>query len=965
MRLDSKKRLFLALLVAAAGPSLYSQDVEQVNVTDASIQGNVTWTADREYILNGFVFVEDGETLTIEPGTVVRGMPGEAESASALIVARGGTIMAEGTVDAPIIFTALNDDVSDPTDFNGGDVGEWGGLILLGNAPLNSPEGSGTPITDNIEGIPESEPRGEFGGDDPMDNSGVLRFVSVRHGGTNIGANNEINGVTFGGVGAGTTVEYVEVFANKDDGFEFFGGTVNTKFLIAAFVGDDSFDYDQGFTGKGQFWFSLGTGDRGGEHDGDVDDLNNLPLSNPTILNATYIGPGSDFDGSGDAVKLRENAAGKYFNSVFAHFPDRAIDVDSTLEDGAADPTANNIVSGELDFRNNIFFDFGRDAENNSSSAAQALFSADRNNVFVDPEFEAYAPFGLTDPRPMVGSPALMAGSDEPTDGFFSDVSFKGAFGRENWVGGWTIAAESGLVSDMGASIPDYPLAQTVTQVQVTDASIDGDTVWTAGNEYILDGFVFVEDGETLTIEAGTVVRGMPGEAESASALIVARGGKIMAEGTPEAPIIFTALNDDLSDPTDFNAGDVGEWGGLILLGHAPLNSPEGSGTPITDNIEGIPESEPRGEFGGDDPMDNSGVLRFVSVRHGGTNIGANNEINGVTFGGVGAGTTVEYIEVFANKDDGFEFFGGTVNTKYLVAAFVGDDSFDYDQGFTGKGQFWFSLGTGDRGGEHDGDVDDLNNLPLSNPTIMNATYIGPGSDFEGSGDAVKLRENAAGKYYNSIFAHFPDRAIDVDSTLEDGAADPTANNIASGELDFRENIFFDFGRDAENNSSSAAQALFSADRNNLFVDPMFTAYSPFGLTDPRPMAGSPALEAGFPVPADGFFSDVDFKGAFDETNWIAGWTILAQSGLASSEGAGFNDFPVARMPATISIAPDGVGFVRMTVMTAVGATYQMQQSSDLTEWTDVGAAVTGDGMPHSERVATNDDLAFFRYVIR
>jgi len=182
--------------------------------------------------------------------------------------------------------------------------------------------------------------------------------------------------------------------------------------------------------------------------------------------------------------------------------------------------------------------------------------------------------------------------------------------------------------------------------------------------------------------------------------------------------------------------------------------------------------------------------------------------------------------------------------------------------------------------------------------------------------------------------------------------------------LDFRDNIFFDFGRDAENNSSSAAQPLFSADRNNQFVDPMFTAYAPFGLTDPRPMAGSPALEAGWNEPADGFFSDVNFKGAFNETNWLAGWTILAQSGLASSEGAGFNDFPVARPATVVTIAPDGPGFVMMTVSTVAGATYQMQQSSDLVEWTNVGAAVTGDGSPHMERVATSEGLAFFRYVV-
>ena len=136
------------------------------------------------------------------------------------------------------------------------------------------------------------------------------------------------------------------------------------------------------------------------------------------------------------------------------------------------------------------------------------------------------------------------------------------------------------------------------------------------------------------------------------------------------------------------------------------------------DNIEGIDINEPRGAFGGSDEADSSGVLRYVSIRHGGTLIGADNEINGLTLGAVGSGTTVEFVEVFANLDDGIEFFGGTVNTRYLVVAYCGDDSFDYDQGFRGKGQYWFTIQDADSGdgGEHDGDIDDDTRTPLSPP---------------------------------------------------------------------------------------------------------------------------------------------------------------------------------------------------------------------------------------------------------
>ena len=147
-----------------------------------------------------------------------------------------------------------------------------------------------------------------------------------------------------------------------------------------------------------------------------------------------------------------------------------------------------------------------------------------------------------------------------------------------------------------------------------------------------LDGFVFVNDGDTLTIEAGTVIKGAPGTQADASALIVARGAYIVAEGTAEEPIIMTFEGDPLDGSIPYTT--KGQWGGLILLGSAKLNSVPGESA-----IEGIPTSEARGLYGGDNDEDNSGVLKYISVRHGGTDIGAGNEINGLTFGGVGSGT--------------------------------------------------------------------------------------------------------------------------------------------------------------------------------------------------------------------------------------------------------------------------------------------------------------------------------------
>ena len=258
-------------------------------------------------------------------------------------------------------------------------------------------------------------------------------------------------------------------------------------------------------------------------------------------------------------------------------------------------------------------------------------------------------------------------------------------------------------------------------QIIITDdGSGTGTTTWTQDNIYILDGFVFVNDGDVLNIEPGTVIKGRSGSGADASALIVARGGVIHAIGTQESPIIFTFESDALDGSTPFNVR--GQWGGVILLGSAQLNS-----SPGETQIEGIPDNESRGRYGGIDNMDSSGSISYVSIRHGGTDIGAGNEINGLTLGGVGAGTTLVYIEVISNADDGIEFFGGTASMKHVVTAFCGDDSFDYDEGWRVYGQFWCTVqeeGEGDRGGEHDGGTNPEDGLPIHRTERMDYVVI-------------------------------------------------------------------------------------------------------------------------------------------------------------------------------------------------------------------------------------------------
>jgi hypothetical protein len=427
-------------------------------------------------------------------------------------------------------------------------------------------------------------------------------------------------------------------------------------------------------------------------------------------------------------------------------------------------------------------------------------------------------------------------------------------------------------------------------QVNVT-ADITSNTTWTSNNVYTLDGLIFVDSSYTLTIEPGTVIKAKLQAnittGDGASALVVRRGGKIVADGTAQNPIIFTSELDDVNNPNDLTAQDRELWGGLILLGRATTNQP------TTENqIEGIPNTL-NARFGGNDDNDNSGVLRYVSVRHGGFSISgvSGDEINGVTFGAVGRGTVVEHVEVFANFDDGYEFFGGTVETKYLVAAFCGDDAFDWDMGFRGKGQFWFAVqGTDEagRGGELDGGDDCETCQPYAVPLLSNITWIGAGASSVGVGGdgndrALYFRDNSGGKIWNSIVTDFVASTSVV--TVEDlGSGEDSRSRLESGELVLANNIWWGFANGNTINSVATqdfVQTHLLANSNQI-TNPLLNGISrtPNGGLDPRPQSGSPAA-TGFVAPPDAFFSNVSFLGAFNPADgiWTQGWTAVSALG--------------------------------------------------------------------------------------
>lgn len=428
-----------------------------------------------------------------------------------------------------------------------------------------------------------------------------------------------------------------------------------------------------------------------------------------------------------------------------------------------------------------------------------------------------------------------------------------------------------------------------------------GTTTWLARNTYILNGKIYVNDGQTLTIEPGTVIKGQLGQAEAASALIVARGGKVIANGTSDNPIIFTALADDVTRTDDLPKNQRGLWGGVIILGNAYINHASGQTV-----VEGIPATttEYRSQYGvgteavtgkvwAENNAHNGGELSYVSIRHGGTNIGAGNEINGLTMGGVGSGTKIHHIEVYGNDDDGFEWFGGTANSAYLASILNQDDAFDWDFGWRGENQFWVAVqeqgfDLSDRGFESDGaHSGNLNASIFSKPQIFNMTLVGStaaGTANTTEHKAMFFTENSGGMIHNSIIMGFGEG---INITDVGGTNGNSRDRLAAGDLAFKNNIFSNVADGTTNGISGGLAALktYLEDTNN---GNEISATPGIGITTSQftlvPSAGSLALtksRSALPAAANGFtYETADFIGAFGASNWMKGWTAADEYGF-------------------------------------------------------------------------------------
>jgi hypothetical protein len=454
-------------------------------------------------------------------------------------------------------------------------------------------------------------------------------------------------------------------------------------------------------------------------------------------------------------------------------------------------------------------------------------------------------------------------------------------------------------------------LATKAADIVVT-SDITSNTTWTKGNTYILDKSIFVKNGATLTIQPGTTVAGTRNPTnDTYGSLVITRDGTIQAVGTATEPIVMTAKQEVDGVVLDPAKGDGGYWGGLILLGKAPINFYTGPTTNANENsIEGFPAGSSNDiKYGGTVSNHSSGTLKYISIRFGGYVYDVGKEINGLTFGGVGSGTVVENIEIISNTDDGFEIFGGTVNTKRIAVAFCQDDGFDLDEGHQGFHQFWFSIqnadGTlGDRGGEWDGGNRTgsgiITGTPYTTASIYNATFIGDGTSTGGGNHGFFLDDNFAGSVHNSVAHDFSGSAV-VNSG--DGIGTPPPS--------FNHSTFGDFGGGYGVLDSVSGSGITKTSNPGL----RGISRIPNGNLDPRPATNSALLTGSrstFPVGAPaGFFEAANYRGAFGNTNWLNGWSYLSKKGYIAIPGA-----PVFTTQPTSSVVALGANASLTAVVT-------------------------------------------------
>ena len=509
---------------------------EDTNLT-GSLSEDRTLDASKTYTLRTTFSIESGAKLTIPAGTkIVANVESGDETSTYIVVQKGGEIAIQGTAASPVLMTSSNES-----------PGDWGGLVIAGNATTTE----GTDATAEVGQI-------TYGGSDDTDNSGSISYLIIRYAGAQINPDSQYNGLTLYAVGSGTTIDNVALLDGKDDGVEFFGGTVSASNFYLENNEDDAVDWTEGWNGTLTNAYVVHTTD-GFSTAVEADGVN----GNPTLTNFTAVSTTG-----GTALQFKKTSGATITGLSLSGY-DTSIDM---KDDG---PLANVQIDG-----------------------------AD-----ADPNL------------PYIATPTVDIASFD-------------------WVN-----------------------SETVVETSVLSGSITADMTLDADITYFLAQTLSVESGATLTIPAGTsIVADVESGDETSTYIVVQKGGMIDIQGTAAAPVIMTSSNES-----------PGDWGGLVIAGNATTT-------------EGINATAEVGQivYGGSDDADNSGTISYLIIRYAGAQINPDSQYNGLTLYAVGSGTTIDNVAMIDGKDDGVEFFGGTVSASNFYLVNNEDDAIDWTEGWSG-----------------------------------------------------------------------------------------------------------------------------------------------------------------------------------------------------------------------------------------------------------------------------------------
>ncbi|KKN48641.1 hypothetical protein LCGC14_0650930 [marine sediment metagenome] len=649
-----------------------------------------------EYLLTSPLIMQAGTTLSIAPGTTIKSSAG---TDGYIAILQDAEIQAVGTPSQPIIMTS-ND--ASPS------AGNWGGLVLLGNATINS----GATATSEVGNY-------TYGGTDDADSSGNIQYLRIEYTGAAINSESEFNGISFYGVGSTTTVDFVEVFEGADDGVEFFGGTVEASHVILRNAQDDSLDWTEGWRGgiTDLYIETSADSDKVIEADGNEDNNEATPLSSPTITNFTAVGLGADQ--GAEAIRLRRGTEATIVNLVLDGY---------AIGFNVDDPTTiDHILNGATTVTDVTFIDITTRLESDPSTSAT---EATEGNLFS----------GIS-------------------NGTGTDVT--------SWSNGWSTLSD--------------PIASSAELTELGDGSAD--ITLNAGTTYTLSGALVMQSGTTLTIPAGTEIRTAAGGTDVYIAIL--QGAKIDAQGTADNPIVITS---------NANSPAAGDWGGLVILGNATINS----GSTATSEIGNL-------TYGGTDDADNSGILSYMLLEYTGAAINSESEFNGISFYAVGSGTTVSFIQINEGADDGVEFFGGTVSGTNIVVTNAQDDSVDWTEGWRGSltDVYVKTSADSDKVIEADGNEDNNAATPLSSPTLTNFTAVGIGAA-QGA-EAIRLRRGTEA-VFNNLFLQGYATGFNIDDPL---TADAIVNDISNVVDVTFDDVTINFESDAATNTTTPVEGDF------------------------------------------------------------------------------------------------------------------------------------------------------------